>query len=287
MTNELQYLLDKAIELEDSGNTNDAIKIYNEIISFDTDWATPHYNLGLIYKYQCNWELSYLHNKRATEIDGNNEAAWWNLGIASTALNRWRIARTAWNKFGLNMEINDDEPNLDLETTPVRLNPNENGEVVWCKRIDPARAIIRNIPLPDTNHRFNDIILNDGAPQGYRTNNGKEYAVFNELQLISKSDCSTYSCIIYTNNDEHIEKLENICKKTNVEIEDWSTVIYLCKQCSEGKVHEHHDNELNKVDSNERKIGFAAANYAEIASALYEWQLVTLCDHSNVILELE
>jgi tetratricopeptide (TPR) repeat protein len=51
----LASLLDQAIETSDSGDKNDAIRIYEKILSEKEDWATVHYNLGLIYKYRNDW----------------------------------------------------------------------------------------------------------------------------------------------------------------------------------------------------------------------------------------
>lgn len=172
-----QPLLEQAIELENNGLTNEAIDLYQNIINLSPDWPTPYYNLGLIYKYQCDWRESFHFNQKALEFNLNNEAAHWNLGIAATALKDWKTARQAWNFFGLNLEINTDEVSMDLGSTPIRINPNHNAEVIWARRIDPARTIIESVPFPESMHRYNDLLLNDGAPVGYRMSNGKEYPV--------------------------------------------------------------------------------------------------------------
>lgn len=88
-------------------------------------------------------------HRRAVELDSSDEAAWWNLGIAATALGEWREARTAWRACGIEIPEGDGPPDLDFGLVPVRLDPAGCGEVVWCRRIDPARAVIRNVPLPE------------------------------------------------------------------------------------------------------------------------------------------
>ncbi|TFF40971.1 tetratricopeptide repeat protein [Mucilaginibacter psychrotolerans] len=281
-----KQLLQQAIELEDQGNTDEAIIIYTEVIKAAPNWATPYYNLGLIYKYRNEWHLSYTNNVKALAIDPDDEAARWNLGIAATALRNWRTARESWNRFGLKLEVNDDEPNLNLSRAPVRLNPDEGGEVVWCMRIDPARAVIENIPFASSGHRYGDIVLNDGAPVGSRVSGGKEYPVFNELQLLIKSNYNTYSTTVYTNEQRHIDKLLVLCENENVQIEDWSTVRLLCRQCSEGKPHEHHDEELKEAHKSEHYIGFASENKQAILNALENWRVISLCEHSELVLEL-
>lgn len=280
-------LLDQAIVLNNTDQTQEAVSLYKKIIKLSPEWATPYYNLGLIFKYQLDWEQSLYYNNKASNLDSSDEASWWNLGIAATALGQWHTARTAWSKCGVKIDVNSDEPDMDLGNTPIRLNPDESGEVVWGKRTDPARAIILSIPFPESGHRYGDLLLNDGAPQGYRLVNDIEYPVFNELQLITKSKYKTYSCKVHTSDSSFIEKLEQLCKDSDVEMEDWSTVKYLCKQCSEGVVHEEHDHDLQEKSENEAVIGFASFDSKRIIQALEKWRVITLCDHDDLIIELE
>jgi len=280
-----EELLEYAISLNDE-QEDEAIKIYNEVLKLRPDWSAPHYNLGLIYKYRNDWEKSFFHNERSVKLDNDYEGGLWNLGIAATALKKWRIAREAWSKCGVEIEINDDEPNIQLTNTPVRLNPNSNAEVVWAKRIDPARAIILNIPFASSGHRYNDIILNDGAPQGYKILDGVEYPILNELELIGRSNYKTYSCTIHTKEVSKIEKLINICEQYDIEAEDWSTVRYLCKKCSEGTTHEHHDHDLQERDKN-ALIGFAITDQNLLKEVIHKWHAITLCEYENIKLELE
>lgn len=283
-----EQFLEQAMELEEQGQTEQAIKAYHQAILANKTWSVPEYNLGLIYKYQGERQLSYQHNQRAVVLDPEGEAAWWNLGIAATVLLDWRTAREAWNHFGLNLEVNDEELTMDLSIVPIRLNPDDDGEVVWCKRIDPARAIIKNIPLAASGHRFGDMVLNDGAAEGYRIRNGKEVPVFNELQLLTKSAYSTYSIIAYTDVQEQVDKLEELCHNTSVEFEDWSSSIQiLCKQCSEGTPHETHDQDLKADNENEHHIGLASINEDTVRQVLAEWRAITLCEHTDLELELQ
>jgi tetratricopeptide (TPR) repeat protein len=140
-----QTLLEEAIELENNGHTGEAIKLYRKIINLSPNWSSPYYNLALIYKYQCDCGESFHYNQKAIETDVNNAAAYWNLGIAATALNDWKTARQAWNYFGLKLDVNDDELNMNLGSTPVRLS--SNSEVIWTRRIDPARTNYRKCSI--------------------------------------------------------------------------------------------------------------------------------------------
>ena len=97
-------------------------------------------------------------NQRVLELDPSDEAAWWNLGIAATALRDWSEAGRAWKGCGIKCEARDGEVRAPIVTACVRLDPAGLGEVVWGQRLDPARMVILNVPLLESGHRFHDII---------------------------------------------------------------------------------------------------------------------------------
>lgn len=275
----LETLLDQAIEASDQGDKDLAIDIYGKILSEKEDWATVHYNLGLIYKYRNEWDKSYYHNKRAVDLDPEMEAAKWNLGIAATMLMDWKLARQCWNSFGMKYEIIDEDTADNIGEASIRISPNASAETVWAIRICPARAIIKNIPLPDSEHRFKDMVLNDGAPNGYRMSEGKEYPVLDEIQHLSSSDYQTYSIKCKTISNEQYEDLQQRCWKADIAIENWTTQIQmLCKQCSEGKPHETHDHDLKNSDG-ENKIALATTSQEALVSILKAWSHDTGVDY--------
>lgn len=276
---DLEDLLDKAVAAYDSGDNNKAIQIYNHILSIKEDWSKPHYNLGLIYKYNSDWDKSYFYNKRAVELNAEDEAAQWNLGIAATMLQDWKLARKCWNFFKISYDIKDEDTQDYLGTAPVRIKySDEEGEVVWCSRICPARAIVNNIPYPQSGHRYKDIVLNDGAPNGYRVSEGKEYAVFDELQHLAVSDYRTYSIKCTPHSDEHFKELQVLCGESDIAVENWTTSVRtLCKQCSEGTPHDSHDNELKY--EGEYLIAFASISQEMLQQVLDAWSNKTGQDY--------
>lgn len=282
--NPYQTLLEEAIELENNGRTVEAIELYQKIINLSPNWSSPYYNLGLIYKYQCDWRESFYYNQKAIEVDVSNEAAYWNLGIAATALNDWKTARHAWNYFNLKLDVNDDELNMNLGSTPVRLST--NSEVIWARRIDPARTIIESVPLPESKRRYNDLLLNDGAPVGYRLSNGVEYPVFNELQVLKESSFKTFSVVVETDNQSIVDQLGQICDREGIGFEDWTTVRILCKQCSEGTPHEQHDHDNKDSSDPIRTFGLAAIDKNSVEEILKEWSILTAITYSDIALEM-
>ncbi len=264
---ESKILLQKARKLT-KDDEEKAIKIYQNIIDVDASWSVPYYNLGLIYKYNRQWQKSYEFNKKATELDSKDEAAWWNLGMAATVLEKWREARIAWNQFGLELEVNDTEVEMDIGSTPIRLF---NGEVVWATRICPARAIIDNIPLKESGHRYSDLILHDGSPNGVRMQDEVEYAVYDELQILEKSDYKTYSIGVKVDYPEAITTLREVCFELDYGFENWThSIKMICKKCSEGVPHQCEEQELEPATA-EYNLAIATQRRGELDSLLGAW----------------
>jgi tetratricopeptide (TPR) repeat protein len=140
----------------DAGDWDDALSFYRQAVGVAPAFEPAWFNMGLIYKWRREWAGALACCERAASLGegGDGEPAWWNLGIAATALRRWDVARNAWRRFGIAVPDGDGEIQMRLGLAPVRLSPREHGEVVWGLRIDPARIVIKNVPLPESGHRL-------------------------------------------------------------------------------------------------------------------------------------
>jgi tetratricopeptide (TPR) repeat protein len=253
----------------DAGAWEKAEASFRKAIDISPNSSVTWYNLGLVYKNQKKWNESLDCNQRATLLNPKDEAALWNLGIAATALSQWNLARQSWKKFGIEIPDGDGELRMDLGPVPIRLNPDDSGEVIWCSRIDPARAIIRSVPLPSSRHRFGDLLLHDGAPNGFRIIQGKKIPVFDELQLLESSKYSTFEVVATTDSLDDIHALIELAIQQNMGGEDWSTIRPLCKECSEGTPHEHSADRFQS--QSEKHIGIASRNEIELDEVLESW----------------
>ena len=259
----------RGIELEDAGYTAEAEAWYRQAADAAPEWAVPWYNLGLLYKRQRRWSDSLRAGRRAVELDPSEQDAWWNVGIAATALGDWREAREAWTACGIEMPPGDGPPELRLGMTPIRVNPGGNGEVLWCDRIDPARAIIRNVPLPESGHRFKDLLLHDGAPNGYRMRRGREVPVFDALAILAPSSFSTWEVVVEAPSPDDCVALEELAQECGLGAEDWSTIRRLCVLCSEGRPHASHEWVVDYEPA--RRWGIAAHSEADVREILARW----------------
>lgn len=263
---------DHANQLKDEGHFDEAIGYYQKAIKADPNWSVPWYNLGLLHKYNLDWDEALLCNQKAVKLNPKDEGAWWNLGIAATALNDWAEARRAWRGFGVDLPDGEGPIEMELGSTPIRLHFDDYSEVVWCRRIDPARAVIQNIPLPESEHRYGDLILQDGAPNGYRKLGNQEVPVFDELELLQASKFGTFVITLDNVTDAEMETLSKLFQEHDLASEDWSKSIrMLCKACSEGRpFDEEHQHEPIQLDN--RRLGVAALSGDQLHSILQQWQ---------------
>jgi hypothetical protein len=235
-------LLELAIELAENGRPRDAEGAYRAVIEVDPTWSAPWYDLGLMYKYEGRWQESLSHNQRAAALAPNDEAAWWNLGIAASVLGEWTEARRAWAAVGYPAPAGDGPPEISVGMAPIRLDPDDVAEVVWATRLDLARARIESVPLPQTSYRFGDIVVHDGAANGTRIADGREYAVFDVLACVQRSVFSTYIVELSAESEPFHVQFENLAHALGGAAEHWGTSTNnLCAACSCGLVHEHHD----------------------------------------------
>ena len=259
--------------LRDAGDVVGAEAAYRAAMEIAPNWSAPAYNLGLLCKYECRWQESFDYNLRATELEPDDEASWWNLGIAATALSKWSEARRAWAACGMQVPAGDGPPDFGWGQTPVRLNPDTDGEVVWARRIDPARAQIVNVPLPKSGFRWGDIVLNDGAMEGERVVDGEAYPVFNVLQRWQPSPFRTFILELAPIDGEALVELERCASDRGGAAEDWGThTAILCRDCSYGRPHQHAEPSSNPAHPH---CGLAARDHVHADEIISAWLATT------------
>jgi hypothetical protein len=253
----------------DAGDIAGAEASYRAAMALAPDWVAPAYNLGLLLKYQARWDASFECNAIAVRLDPANEGAQWNLGIAATALGRWAEARAAWTACGIEVPAGDGPPEFNWGMTPVRLNPETDGEVVWSQRLDPARARLLSIPLPESPFRWGDIVLTDGAEEGQRILDGRVYPVFNVLDRLVASPARTFIIELATGDADAISALQDIADEEGGAAEDWRRTTHrICRACSLGLPdgHVHEDDEDPSLH-----CGLAAPSDADAERIITRW----------------
>ena len=101
-------------------------------------------------------------------------------------------------------------------------------------RIDPARAIIRSIPLAESGFRYGDVLLHDGAPTGERTIHGQIVSVFDAIELLDRSSHRNFEVELRVPDSTVWRALLRQAADRDIGIEDWKTIRCLCSACSRG-----------------------------------------------------
>ncbi|MBA2706332.1 MAG: tetratricopeptide repeat protein [Gemmatimonadaceae bacterium] len=126
-----EELVANGLGLEERGDRAGAKLAYKAAIKNSPEWSVPYFNLGLLFKQEGRWQDSLEVNQEVVRLAPEDAGAWWNLGIAATALANWTEARRAWTACGLTPPPGDGAPDFHFGTTPVRLDPDGVAEVVW------------------------------------------------------------------------------------------------------------------------------------------------------------
>jgi hypothetical protein len=222
------------------------------------------FEAGLHAKARHDWVRCLEWNRRAATLFGPGEQqdfggvnpAVWNLGIAATALGDWVAARGAWIQFGVGGVDDGAEPiDMNLGQVPIRLNPDrpslslqvvpDHGatEVVWCWRRSPAHAVIASVPLPESGHRYRDVLLHDGEPRGTRTVGDAEVSVFDELERLRDSALPTWQAQVAGATPDDVGSLADLIGDRGLGVDDWSGMDILCSDCSHGSPGAHHSHQ--------------------------------------------
>ncbi|MQS09122.1 tetratricopeptide repeat protein [Streptomyces alkaliphilus] len=256
----------RAFTLIDDGRYEDAGELLTRAADLEPWLSESWFNLALLHKFRHDWERSRAAGLRAVALLERHAGApdWWNVGIAATALQDWPLARRAWQAYGLDVPQQQDasgEPlGMALGGAAVRLSPEGESEVVWGRRLDPARMVIRNIPLPSSGRRWGEVVLHDGVPNGERTIVGPEghttvHPVFDEIELWAPSSVPTWVVLLEAAEESDRDALERLAAEAGYAAEDWSSSVrLLCRACSESRMPSEQGDGLAQHDPHDHSV---------------------------------
>lgn len=269
---EFKALHERAYAAIDRGALAEASRDFDALLQRDPDNRYYHYMRGLAHKYTLDWSVSLQHNLRAIELsDQPGEAEHWNAAIAATALGDWPRVRRLWSACGVRVPDGDGSIEDDYGVAVVRLNPWLGGETVFMRRVDPVRARLLNVPLPESGHRFGDIVLHDGAATGSRLHGERQVPVFNELTRLAPSDFKTFVVFVNCASSEDLQPLLDATAPGIGYAEDWTeSVHYYCLRCSYGAPHQHDRADEDDWQT-DRNLGIAAQSRKSVEKLLGDW----------------
>lgn len=252
----------------------EALPVARAWVRAEPEKWSAHADLAVAAKHARSFAECRAAAVRAIELGGTDvdTGVHWNLGVAATALGEWPLARRGWSACGIKLPPGDGPFAMSLGPTPIRVGPPDAQEVVWCERIDPARAIVRSVPMPESGRRCGDLVLHDGEPRGKRRWREREVSVFDELCLLERSPFRTSVLVVRADTAEDCDALLDLLADVVEAVEDWSASLeVICKACSEGRPHEHHD-APPLAWSSERRIAIASRDPIEDA-LLARWDV--------------
>ena len=240
---------DRAFSLIDDGRYEDAGALLTRAADLEPWLSESWYNLALLHKFRHDWAQARIAGLRAVALLDRPVGApdWWNLGIAATALQDWPLARRAWQAYGLRVPAGtgersgEESARMPLGSAAVRLSPEGEAEVVWGRRLDPARIEVLSIPLPSSGRRWGEVVLHDGVPHGERATTdapgGAVYPVFDEIELWAPSPVPTWLVLLEAATEADRDALERLAAEAGYAAEDWSSSVrLLCRTCSESRM---------------------------------------------------
>lgn len=286
-----QALAGHAYAAYDTGDLAEARIRFEALLAATQEDPAYHYMLGLVCKYLRDWPASLQHNLRALALhaeagEDDGEAPRWNAAIAATALGDWAEARRQWAGCGIDVTGDDGLIDTNFGVASLRLEAWGQAETVFARRIDPVRAQVINVPLPDSGYRYGDIVLHDGASTGQRRFHQSMVPVLNALQRMQTSEYPTFAVFVNCPQRTDLDALIEARVPGIAFVEDWTdSIVHYCLRCSHGAPHRHdNDDGVNNHGSGqgdaedrsrwrpERNIGIAAQSRHSVMRLIERWK---------------
>ncbi len=279
-SDDIATLFEQASIHDEQGDVYNAVKLYKRIIRLAPDWQPPYARLGQLYKLRQDWKAALHYNKKAVALHTLDRHAWWNVGIAATALRKQRLANNVWSKFGLE--------NARLpHRLCVRVQYARQFELIWARPIDPARAVIESIPAPVSDRRFQDIILTDGTIAGYNVVRNQRFPVYDELGVLKRSVFHTFSCWVEVPVRQDLMLLSKLCQEAGLGMENWSNATNVLAAQIQKNLPEYYGQDgLRSSAGRMLHIAIAAPGRQEATEVLQTWAAICIGSYTELILHL-
>lgn len=268
----------RAYAAYDDGDLIEARAWFDTLLAAAPDVPDYHYMQGLVCKYLRDWPMSLQHNLRSLALRADaDEASRWNAAIAATALGDWGEARRQWADCGIAIPDGDGAIDANFGVASFRVNAWDRGETLFGRRIDPVRARLINVPLPDSGYRYGDVVLHDGAATGQRRFHQSMVPVLNVLERLETSEFQTFAVFVSCPQREDLNALVEARMPGIAFIEDWTeSIAHYCLRCSYGAPHRRsegaHDVEKRTDWWPERNLGIAAQSRHSVTRLTERWR---------------
>ncbi|MCB0572524.1 MAG: hypothetical protein KDC66_22300 [Phaeodactylibacter sp.] len=271
-TPELNLLFEEARQYEERKDHYNAVKLYKRIVRDAHSWAAPFACLGRIYKYRQEWKPALYYSKKAVSLDATDQASWWNVGIAATALKKNRLARSVWAKFGF--DDGRQWPHVSIQRAY-----DKQFELMWVERNGPAQGIIRNIPHPDSRRRYGDTVLFDNTIRGFHTSDYYRLPIYDDLGVLRHSIFRTFSCLLQSAGQKDIRALQRLCVQEGLGFEVWANATRAFSSPQLGPFPEYYA--FNPGPGQELLTAIAAPDEKQALAVLESWKVISLKEYTG------
>jgi hypothetical protein len=192
------------------------------------------FNWGVIQKMRRDWTGALESFTQVLRHRDEDQASRWNVGIACTALGDWHGAREAWSRLGMTLPGGEgDFAGEEGETTALRLpfpdrDDETRYEIVWGRRLGPARVRLRTIPRFSSMAGYGDVVLVDGVTAGETLLDGQNTPIFPVLAALESADARI---LVFRDTDpgsETADRVGHLAHQLNLEgwpAANWSNMV--------------------------------------------------------------
>lgn len=267
-----QILIEQGDQLIDKGDVYNAVKLFRKAVKIYPQNALGYERLTFVYHHRNEWKPAFHFAKKSVAINSANKDIWWILGVSAERLNKPRIAKRVWQKFGFSVPLFQNNP-VAVKTVHDNLT-----EILLARTINPTVAEIISIPHPDNSLKFGDTILYDRLQSRESVVISKmKLPVFPVKEKIKTAHYNTFSSTLSTNDAEAISILEKMAASAGIGFEVWSNISLFHSNSKEFYVH--------KVDppAPTTVVAFASKSQSKVLQLLSDWGLITLEKFSELI----
>jgi len=267
-----QILIEKGDHLIETGDIYNAVKLFRKAVKLYPQIALGFERLSNVYHFRNEWKPAFHFAKKALAINSTNKNIWWILGVSAERLNKPRIAKSVWQKFGFSQSL--------FQNSPVAIKTIHDNitEILLARSINPTVAEIINIPHPDNSLKFGDTILFDRLQS-------QESVVISKMKLpiypikekIKTAHYLTFSTTLFTNDADAISILEKLAASANIGFEIWSNISLFHSKSKEFYVHKA------ELPAQSTVVAFASKSKSQVMDLLNDWTLITLKKFSDLI----
>jgi tetratricopeptide (TPR) repeat protein len=262
-------LLDQARAYAREGDIYQAVKVYRLILRQCPAWSAPARELGQLYADRREWKPALHYLKKALALEPHERNLWWAVGTAATALQKERLARSIWAKFGWTHPF----PRRG-ESVVVRLQQGAYYEILWAHRLGPVTAVLASIPSPDSGLAHRDEVLLDGTASGYHVLGRRRFPVFDVLDVQKRSHFHTWSCALSHAEAQAVEVLAELCAQQGIGFENWSNASRSWQGSYRNPEYYHHPMPAAAWED-DIVVAFAFPHLQPVEDILQSWTVIT------------